>query len=153
MPPQSCSASMREARALALTLAGVECRVSNDARRLTSVLGQTEKNSVGAPNFRFASEPRHCLTEPACRKNATGGSEPTHSITSSVVARSAFSQSPRRYGCIRRRTVSLAVALSATAGTCGDQGPIVGAPLAPDITVPVPTEIAVRIAILRVQDN
>jgi hypothetical protein len=63
--------------------------------------------------------------------------------------------------CVRSRgqpgsaaaTVSPALALSPTAGACGNHGPIVGAPVAPHIAVPRSAEIAVRIAIFRMQDD
>jgi hypothetical protein len=42
---------------------------------------------------------------------------------------------------------------SPAAGACGNHGPIVGAPVAPHIAVPVPVGIAVRIAIFRMQDD
>ena len=50
-------------------------------------------------------------------------------------------------------TVSPALVLSPTAGACGNHGPIIGAPAAPHIAAPVPAEIAVRIAIFRMQDD
>jgi hypothetical protein len=45
------------------------------------------------------------------------------------------------------------LALSPAAGACGNHGPIVGAIVAPHIAVPEPAEIAVRIAIFRLQDD
>ena len=50
-------------------------------------------------------------------------------------------------------TVSPELALSPTAGACGNHGPIVRAPVAPYIAAPVRAEIVVRIAIFRMQDG
>jgi hypothetical protein len=89
------------------------------------------------------------LTEMACQFGANSGSERTHSITSSAVARSVSSRSRRAWWC----TVSPALALSPTAGACGNHGPIVGAQVAPHIAVPRSAEISVWIAIFRMRDD
>ena len=51
-----------------LPVAVVDAIAWRDSARLTSGLGQTEKNSVRANVFRFALELGHCSTQSACLK-------------------------------------------------------------------------------------
>jgi len=111
--------------------------------------GQKAKYSPRADVFRSAPDSGHRAMQPACPFRANSGSERTHSITSSAVARSVSSRSCRAWWC----TVSPALALSPTAGACGNHGPIVGAQVAPHIAVPRSAEISVWIAIFRMRDD
>jgi hypothetical protein len=110
-----------------------------------------------APSLGACSTPinGHSPDQPVCLKRAISGSERTHSITSSAVARSVSSRSCRLggIGAFGGGTDPLALALSPTAGACWDHGPIVSAPVAPHIAVPVPAEITFRIAICWMQDD